>query len=245
MAKDASITRGEDEAVTNKLGGVEGMRRFLRDELIVVEKKQIITNSDNAGITFVPPAILDIGLFLADQRKFFREVYGKNLPRVKMPQVRPGFGWGLIMAPFMAPQYLFDCSRERFGKSWKWTNDDLDTIISHNDRDAKRDGAYALWCRDRVEADEEHSNRSYNRIIADAIKGMTVAERENLGLWFHWETGGQQLDVKNITLCTGSRCRDGGVPNVHWNDNDSKMYVDWYNTDNAHAHLRTREVVSK
>lgn len=213
-------------------------------ELIVVEKKQVVSDVDNAGITFVPPSVPDVGLFLADQRNFFREVYGKKLPTVAMPQARSGFGWGMVMVPFMAPQCLFDCSRERFGKAWKWTDENLDTIITHNDRDARRDGRYGLWCRDRVEADEERRNRSYNQIIADAVNGMTVAERENLGLWFHWKTGGQQLDVKNITLCTGSRYHNGYVPRVGWDDGGSGMYANWYVPGHAYDYLRSREVVS-
>ncbi len=245
MAKDSQITRGEDEAVVNKLGGVEGMRRFLRGELIVVEKQQIVIDSANAGITFVPPSLPDVGLFLADQRKFFRDVYGKKMPTVVMPQARPGFGWGLVMASFMTSQYLFDCSLERFGKAWKWTNESLDTVITHNDRDAKRDGKYGLWCRDRVEADEEHKGRSRNQIIEAHIKGMTVAERENLGLWFHWKTGGQQLDVINWTLATGSLFRGGGVPSVGWGGDGSGMSVGRYGSDYSYDYLRTREVVSK
>ena len=35
--------------------------------------------------------------------------------------------------------------------------------------------------------------------------------------------------------------RDGSVANVNWND--GKLYVNWYNRDNANDNLRSREVV--
>ena len=41
----------------------------------------------------------------------------------------------------------------------------------------------------------------------------------------------------------GSRNSDGNVPNTNWND--SKFHVNWYNTDNRNANLRSREEVSR
>jgi len=42
---------------------------------------------------------------------------------------------------------------------------------------------------------------------------------------------------------SGSRYDDGNVPNVNWND--SKMNVNWYNSDNCNDNLRARAEVSK
>lgn len=200
-------------------------------------------DNDNGGVTFVPPSSLDPQLFLEDQQRFFREVYGKQLPKVALPERQVGFGWGIIMAPFLTTQYLFHLSRERFGAAWKWTDQNLDKVIVHNDRDAKRDGIYGLWCRDRVEADEETKNQSYNQIIALGIKGTTCAERLGLGLWFHWRTT-SQLDVKNITLCTGSHNSLGVVPSVDCNADNRGVYVGCSYPGSSLGNLRTRVVVS-
>ena len=43
---------------------------------------------------------------------------------------------------------------------------------------------------------------------------------------------------------TGSRYSDGNVPNVNWNRDNRKVYVNWYNVDNANDNLRTRAEVS-
>jgi len=45
---------------------------------------------------------------------------------------------------------------------------------------------------------------------------------------------------------TGSRNSDGNVPNVNWNADNRKLYVNWCNPENRNGNLRTRaEVFSK
>lgn len=242
MSKYPNITRSQDDAIADKLGGEPGVARFLAGETIVVPKPTFVSAQglSNGGVTFA--SALDSRLFLDDQRTFFREVYGKPLPRVKMPSQRPGFSWGLVMAPFMSRrQWLYDLGKERFGGAvWKYSDESLDELIASDERDPK-DGAYAFFCRDRVEADEEHKNKSYDQIHAAAIKGMTWAERWNLGLWFHYKTG-QHLDINSWTLCTGSLYRGGGVPSVKLNG-AGKVGVRWCGQANALDSLRSREVV--
>lgn len=43
---------------------------------------------------------------------------------------------------------------------------------------------------------------------------------------------------------TGSRNRDGNVPNVNWNADNRKLNVNWYNPQNANDNLRSRAEVS-
>lgn len=43
---------------------------------------------------------------------------------------------------------------------------------------------------------------------------------------------------------TGSRNSDSNVPNVNWNPDNRKVYVNWYNPDNRNDNLRTRAEVS-
>lgn len=192
----------------------------------------------DGGVSYA--TAIDTQAFLADQRNFHREVFGKKqLPRVKLPPQRPGFSWGLVMAPFMTPQYLFDCARERTG-AWKYEEESLNALIEHNDRDAKRDGPYALYCRNRIAADEEHKNRSAEAIASAGITGMTLAEYETLFLWYHWRTG-KLLDPKTWTLCTGSRFRGGGVPGG--GGYGGELDVGWASPGVASDVLRSREVV--
>jgi hypothetical protein len=41
----------------------------------------------------------------------------------------------------------------------------------------------------------------------------------------------------------GSRNSDGNVPNVNWNPENRKLYVNWTNRDNRDANLRSRSEV--
>jgi hypothetical protein len=53
----------------------------------------------------------------------------------------------------------------------------------------------------------------------------------------------QHLDVKNVTLCAGSRDADGGVPDVDWGGGGVKLHVDWYSVGSADPSLRARAAV--
>ncbi len=242
--KYPNVTSGQNEAVINKLGGMEGLRRFLADELVVVEKsKQISADGlSNAGITFAASPIPDTRLFFEEMAQFHGDVYDiVKLPEVKLPEPRLGFCWGLIMAPGITiEQDIAGCKKDF--EVWRWTDDDLDVLTKgRHVRDAFAHGPYAIWFRDRVEADEELKNKSYNDLIQLGISGITLPERIRLERWFFWKTK-NHLDIKNITLCSGSRYSVGFVPYVHWCG--SGLWVGWCGPGVASGNLRAREVVS-
>lgn len=235
-----NITRSQDDAIVDRLGGERGVAQLLAGETIVVPKVHQVSTEGLAdgGITYAAP--VDTQAFLADQRNFYREVYERRqIPRVKLPSQRPGLSWGLVMASFMTPQWLYDCAKERIG-AWKYDAESLDTLIVNNDRDASKDGAYALYCRNRIAADEEHKGKNADAIRAAYIPGMTLAEYENLIIWFHWKTG-KLLDPNTWTLCTGSGCRGGRVPDGR--GCSGELCVGWFDPGSAYGVLRAREVV--
>jgi len=137
----------------------------------------------------------------------------------------------------MTPQVLFNKCSGLF-KTWKYTNKDLDEVIISDRTPAK--GAYAIWLRDRIEADEEMKNISANQIKQQQIITCTLEERILYELKYFKETN-QHLDVQKITLCAGSRNQSGVVPNVRWYG--SKMFVGWYNPDDQDDLLRARAAV--
>jgi hypothetical protein len=124
---------------------------------------------------------------------------------------------------------------------WKSYNQSLDEAIPTNDRNPQN-GTYAIWMRDRVEADEELVNKSADDLKQEAIAGNTLLERLLLELKYFGETG-KHLDINNVTACTGSRNSDGNVPNVYWNDD--KLRVNYNTSDNRNPNWRSREVVSE
>jgi hypothetical protein len=136
-------------------------------------------------------------------------------------------------------QMVYDKCKELFG-AWKYTNNSLDQAVPTNDRDTKN-GHYAIWVRDRVEADEELKNKSANDLKEASTPGNTLLERLLLELKYFKETG-KHLDIENWTLCSGSRDSDGCVPGVGWYGDE--MRVGWYYPGFRRGILRSREVVS-
>lgn len=171
---------------------------------------------------------------------FYKEVFNLDLDfsKVVIPERKPGFTRLLILAQGMTPQRLFDKCKELF-PSWKYTDKSLDEIIK-SDRTAK-EGPYAIWVRDRIEADEENKNLSADDLEKRGILGTTLEEQLLYVLKFFKETG-KHLDASNCTYCSGSRGSVGRVPCAGWCD--GRFLVHWHYTDVRNDHLRARSVVS-
>ena len=173
-------------------------------------------------------------------QSFYRDVFGLEIDfsRLKIPVKQPGFNRLLVMSQGMTPERLFRKCKKLF-LSWKWTEQSLDGIVV-SDRTAK-DGPYAIWVRDRVEADEELKNLSANDLKEKGIPCITLEERLLFELKFFRKTG-RHLDVANVTLCSGSHYSDGRLPDVDWSGGG--MRVDCYYPGLVSDDLRARQVVS-
>ena len=119
---------------------------------------------------------------------------------------------------------------------------------SYNDKQLDEDypapkEATVRYFRANIEADEEHANKSAKQLEKENIPGITLRERLLLELQYFCVTGGH-LDIKNYTLCSGSRFSDGGVPLVHWSSASGKLGVHWGSVEHYGGPFRAREVVS-
>ena len=179
---------------------------------------------------------------LADWQNFYKEVFGveADFSNLRVPEHQEGFDRLIVVAQGMTPQKLLDKCKELF-PCWKYTDKNLDEIIT-SDRTAK-DGPYAVWFRDRIEADEKLKNLSANELKKRNILGITLEERLLYELKFFRETG-KHLDINNWTLCTGSRYSDGVVPCVYWGGDSDKLDVGWCGPGVACGSLRARQAVS-
>ncbi len=160
-----------------------------------------------------------------------------NPEEVKIPARREGFNRLILVPKGMTAQRAFDLCTTRFAAR-KYTIQSLDKTVSTNDRDATN-GTYTLWIRDRVEADEELKSKSADDLTEANIKGITLTERLLYELKYHQETG-KHLDLKNHTMCSGSRSPIGYVPHVYWCDD--WLFVFWYCAHSRDSHLRSRAV---
>ena len=246
--KDGDIVRelagydvGKQLAVVKKHGGRERLDAFMRGEFVLVEKSRV--SSVNGGVNFIAPVpqIPDAKLFLQEMAEFYGEVYGiSKMPEVILPNVVEGFSWGLILQHESQCIYVTKNDLKSFGNYFsgfpKLAEYDMD-IITKSVRDANK--PYAIWLRDRIEADQEFEGKSYDSLQKLGINGITLAERIRLERWFFWRTK-KYLDQSTVTICSGSCTSEGFVPLVK-----AGNYVYFVKHDTAsNLSLRTREVIS-
>ncbi len=157
-----------------------------------------------------------------------------------VPERREGFNRLMVFGDAtLTNNRVYDACDASF-PSW-WYKNDLDLAVPP-DKDERhpKNGVYAVWVRDRVEADEELKNLSANMVAEKRLKTMTLLERELLEL-VHFRETGRPLDVKNRTLCSGSRYSDGRVPGACWS---GAFGVFWRDPSVRRDSLRSRAVVT-
>jgi len=161
------------------------------------------------------PALDDAAAQLVAWQKLYQDQFGLtcDFSSLVIPKRRKGFGRLIVVAQGITNEQVFQQCKKHF-PCWKYTDRDLDVAVPTNDRTPKN-GAYAIWVRDTVEADVVHKNRSANYLKKQRISGITLLERLLLELKYFLETG-KHLDIQNWTLCSGSRRDGGGVPRVRW-----------------------------
>jgi hypothetical protein len=209
---------------------------------LTLEQLQAVVEHRNPFEVAKQVVFRGVNVLVEEWKKFYKEVFDldADFSGLQLPAQREVFNWLVILIQGMTAQKLFDKCKELFN-AWKWTDKNLDEIIKSDRNPAN--GAYAVWFRARKEADEELKNLSANDLKQRNIPGITLEERLVLELFFYWKNK-KHLDIDNVTLCSGSRYADGGVPSAHWSGDDGKFGVGWYDPDDAVGHLRAREVVS-
>ncbi len=223
----------------NLLGMLADLLHKIQHGIITVQELARFLKRENP---FKTPSYHRVVL---EWEKFYKKIFNItiDLSNVRIPEKRDSFNWLLIMIPGLTAQKLYDKCEELF-RSWKWTGKSLDEILDQT-KSARNpaNGTYAIWLRDRVEADEELKNKSANDLQQSDTQGITLEERLLLELFFYWKTK-KHLDVISWTLCSGSRYRDGCVPGVGWRGYCGGLDVGGCDPDRAPGSLRSREAVS-
>lgn len=176
---------------------------------------------------------------IGEWQRFYQKYFGisTDFSNIKIPEYQNGFDRLLIIARGLTLNQVYDVCAKQFS-CWRYA-DDLDKAITNNDRDPAK-SAYAVWFRNRQEADEELKNLSADQLKEKGILGITLLERLLYELKY-WDETNNHLDISNWTLCARSRNADGNVPDVHWDDD--KLKVNWYYANNHNDRLRSRAAV--
>jgi hypothetical protein len=176
---------------------------------------------------------------LEDWRRFYKKHFGLevNLSNLKTPEQQPGFDRLIIVAQGLTLNQVYDVCSKHFS-CWRCVKN-LDKAIVENDRTSDK-GSYAVWFRDRQEADEELEDLSADQLAGKKISGITLLERLIYELKY-WDETGKHLDIFNVTLCAGSRDSGGNVPGVDWDD--VGLGVRWSDSGTRRDYLRSRAAV--
>ena len=170
---------------------------------------------------------------------FFQKYFDMelDLSNLKIPPKQEGFDRLIIVPEGITPNRIYEACAKSFS-CWKRIKD-LNQAVSQNDREPTE--TYAIWVRDRREADEENKGIFPIQAKEKKIPGITLNERLIFELKY-WDETKEHLDVENLTICSGSRYSDGLVPLVPYYD--GKVHVSWCLPQHASSHWRVRTVVS-
>ena len=221
-------------------GVLELARDGNRDAESVCEVLQIIKDDP----LFTSRFFADVSSQLQDWQSFYKKFFGldTDFSGIRIPERKPGFDRLLVPAQGLTPNVAVSAYRKLGIKVWLYT-ENLDSALdwSKEERNAKN-GSYAIWVKDRQEADEELKNLSANQIKEGGLTTETLTERLIHGLVYHSETN-HHLDEANVTLCSGSRDQGSDVPSVCWSGYDGEVCVHWDDPDDSADGLRSRQVV--
>src|SRR3989344_7017418 len=155
LPKDMSV--GETQ---RRIGDPSAFKRALRRALLPQEKTV---------------KSLNIISFLEEEERRYRAIFNQslNLADLEVPDRKSGFDRLIVIAQGLTLNGVYDECAKRF-MCRRYTKD-LDESVSVNDR--VPDKTYAVWCRDRAEADEELKNLSADALKAKGIPCLTLLER--------------------------------------------------------------------
>ncbi len=193
---------------------------------------------------FAPPRTIqaDVQSKVEWWRNHYQRLYRMNpdFSNLVIPKRQVGFDRLVIVAKGLTHNRWIEVARTIHEVSLY--NDDLDAVVTKNDRDSK-ERSYGIWIRDRQEADEELMNKSANVLATEGVKGITLKERLVAGTGYLFQEY-CHMDVENVTLCSSSRSSDGDVPSVYWDAVYHYLHVDWDFVGSRNSGLRARSVVS-
>jgi hypothetical protein len=147
----------------------------------------------------------------------------------------------LILIPLGLRLNIAFAACQKHFKCWKWMDGDIESKMQESERGPARQ-ATARWFRERVEADEGTQSKSAFDLENEEIQGITLLERIVYELKY-WSETKKHLDIKSVTLCSGSRYRSGYVPSVDWCSDDDSVRVGWGYSHIRDPNLRCRVAV--
>jgi hypothetical protein len=254
------ITSGQKRQIVNLIR--DDTEKYLETLSIGIEPAQNVLKRGGELQAIVRVAIAKAivelsGDPIAEWTNFYHEYLGLTVDLSKSKVVIPvnpgGFDWINIIAKELLEAsngrphgFVIEAMRKN-GIPVETYGNDLDSLLSPNismikndqrKNDRWPDVSYAVRNCDRVE-DEENKKFSADDLAKRNILGSTCLERLIHGYKYRVKTG-KHLDIKNWTLCSGSRYSDGSVPCVFFSD--VGVSVGWCSSSGAFSDFPARSV---
>jgi hypothetical protein len=180
---------------------------------------------------------------LVDWKSLYKKCFGFDVDftGLKIPPKKDGFDRLIIVAKGISPNRAYKACEKLF-TCYRYTDDLNGATEGRNEREANQN--YAIWVRDRQEADTENKSISADRLKERGGTHITLVERMLYEMKYFLETGEHMDTNETYTMCAGSRRSVGDVPYVCWDRGFDKMSVDWYGRGRSGSRVRARSVVS-
>lgn len=160
---------------------------------------------------------------LREWEQFYKTHFGLNLSfeTIMLPQ-KPVFECALEVVPkCISKTIAFNRAKELFPTRLYYK--ELEKSIPRNARQSLgRD--YAFWVNIGSKPDAQFLGQSAMAADPSMRIGMNFLERTILEIKYFIETG-MHLDTESMTLCSGSRYHDGGIPAVCWGKEGFEVYT--------------------
>lgn len=184
----------------------------------------------------------DTATLFADWRNYYQQHLGLTIDCEKI---------SIPLRPDGNVRLLFIAKGVTLGRMWdawkfpKWSyvsHADLEKMVTVNARSPKKQG-YWIWVQAGGEPDQEFLGKSAEQADPRMNLGMTLLERMLLESKYFQETG-NHLDKGGITLCSGSRDRDGLVLRVQWCATHKGVDISGYSQTESYKKYGIRKVTT-
>lgn len=192
----------------------------------------------------------DISDVLRDWERFYQNVFGVKMTllesKIKIPAHVEGFDRIIVVAQGMTWDKIFNKCKDLFPVCGLY--EALSDMVNAGKADkavkserTSREGAYAVRVRDAIMPDKWLRFFSANELKEEGINGIALEERMLFELKYFLEAR-KHLDLRTITMCSGSCDWVGNILNVRW-DSCEKMVVGYNDPDRRAVDLRSRQVI--
>lgn len=214
--------------IANKLGGAEGAAWY-------ATLKVVLKTSTTTALE------LSAEMLNSSDHTRMQDFYDKHFPEMEVivPHFEDKKGWvGLYIAQGLTCDAVYAAWNFR---KWKWASSIDAELDPAREARSATNGPYLVYVRDGAEPDTEYLGKSVHQADPNGTLGTTLLERM-VHEKIHFDRTGKHLDIKGATFCSGSRYRDGFVPDVYLNSNH-EVVVSRYGVGNSFATCGVREAV--